>query len=779
MSRNRYKLNDKKRAYNLKITGLVQGVGFRPFVYRHAHELGVTGEVRNQTDGVRIHVEGSERALRSFIDGMRTRAPAAAVIDEIFVLEAVPTGADRFIIVRSTDTADVVTRVSPDLPVCADCLRDLREDSRGVPGEYPRRLDYAFTNCTNCGPRFSIVIALPYDRPQTTMGAFEMCDDCRREYEDVLDRRFHAQPVACRHCGPRYTLSADSLAAKLDTGRIVAMKGIGGFHLACDATNQVAVEELRARKRREAKPFAVMFADVDAVARYAFVSEAERVLLESNARPIVLLRTVGLEHEPAPVAAMPIAPAVSNGLHTIGAILPYMPMHHLLFDRLKTAGIVLTSGNRSSEPIVTSNADAAEILGPVADVLLTHDREIHNRQDDSVAMVVTGRARLLRRSRGYVPNPVRLPFSADGIVAVGAEQKSTLCFGSGNDAILSQHIGDLDDAATLEFFEEVLDRFPELFRVSPRLMVRDSHPDYLSTLLAEQSGLPTVAVGHHHAHIASCMAEHGLTGPVIGVALDGTGFGDDGAVWGGEFMIAELTGYERFAHFDYIRLPGGDLAVNEPWRSGLSYLTRAFGPEGLRSSARSSLAIFRDEVVTSRERDAALHALAGGINAPLTSSAGRLFDAVAALCGICTRSRFDAEAPMRLTDCLAEGVEETYPFEIAGPLGDAPRRVQFDPMIRQIVHDVAAGIPVGLISARFHNTICKSLVDVAREAREERGINRVALSGGVFQNWYLLARSEEKLAAAGFEVFSHEKVPSNDGGIALGQLTVAAARERG
>ena len=612
------------------------------------------------------------------------------------------------------------------------------------------------------------------------MRPFAMCDDCRREYEDVLDRRFHAQPVACRYCGPQYTLSPDSLAAALDAGRIVAMKGIGGFHLACDATNQAAVEDLRARKRRDAKPFAVMFADADTVALHAFVSEAERALLESNARPIVLLQMRD--------GAQPIAPAVSSNLHTIGAILPYMPMHHLLFDRLKIPAIVLTSGNLSTEPIVTSNEDAAKVLGPIADTLLMHNRDIHNRQDDSVAMVVNGRARPLRRSRGYVPNPVRLSFSADGIVAVGAEQKNTLCFGSGNDAILSQHIGDLDDAATLEFFEEVLDRFPRLFRISPRLMVRDRHPDYLSTQIAEQSGLPTVAVGHHHAHIASCMAEHGLSDPVIGVALDGTGFGDDGAVWGGEFMIVELTGYERFAHFDYVRLPGGDLAVEEPWRSGLSYLTRAFGSEGGPSSVRASLAIFRDEVVTPREREAALHALSAGINTPLTSSAGRLFDAVAALCGICTRSHFDAEAPMRLADCLDDGTEETYPFEVIDgtPVGDraladdrAPRLVQFDPMIRRIVGDVSAGIPVGLISARFHNTICESLVEVAREARDEHGISRVVLSGGVFQNRYVLARSEGMLAAAGFEVFSHEKVPSNDGGIALGQLAVAAAREQG
>ncbi len=768
-------MDDKKRAYDLKITGLVQGVGFRPFVYRLAHELELTGTVRNQTDGVRIHVEGTAPALQSFIAGLRSHCPPAAVIDDIQIVEAMPTGAGRFVIIGSADTSELVTRISPDLPVCADCLWDLHGHPLETLGEDPRRLDYPFTNCTNCGPRFSIVTALPYDRPQTTMRSFAMCDNCRREYEDVSDRRFHAQPIACRHCGPQYTLSPDSLAAALDAGQIVAMKGIGGFHLACDATNQVIVEELRARKHREAKPFAVMFADADAVARHALVTETERTLLQSSARPIVLLQT----RTAAQPETRPIAPAVSNDLHTIGAILPYMPMHHLLFDRLKIPAIVLTSGNLSSEPIVTSNAHAAEILGPIADTLLTHNRDIHNRQDDSVAMVVGDRARLLRRSRGYVPNPVRLPFSVDGIVAVGAEQKNTLCFGSGNEAILSQHIGDLDDAVTLEFFEEVLDRFPKLFRLSPRLMVRDRHPDYLSTQIAEQSGLPVVAVGHHHAHIASCMAEHGLTGPVIGVALDGTGFGDDGAVWGGEFLLAELTDYERFAHFDYVQLPGGDRAVEEPWRSGLSYLMRAFEPEGPPPGVQSSLAIFRDEVVTPREREAALHALAVGINTPLTSSAGRLFDAVAAICDVCTRSRFDAEAPMRLADCLTEGVEEAYPFDVSEPQADgAPRLIQFDSMIRRIAHDVAVGIPVGLISGRFHNTICESVAEAAREARDEHGINRVVLSGGVFQNRYVLAGTEERLVAAGFEVFSHEKVPSNDGGLALGQLAIAAARER-
>jgi len=611
-------MNDKKCAYELKITGLVQGVGFRPFIYRLAHELGVTGNVRNQTDGVRIHVEGASTAVEAFVAGIRSRAPVAAAVDEIEATEVAATATNRFVIVKSADLSDLVTRISPDLPVCADCLADIERD--------PRRLDYPFTNCTNCGPRFSIVTALPYDRPLTTMRPFEMCDDCRREYEDVLDRRFHAQPVACRHCGPHYALSSadnagatdnvgaardpgvliDSLAAALDAGRIVAMKGVGGFHLACDAGNQTAVEELRARKHRDAKPFAVMFGSAEVSERYAFVSEAERALLESNARPIVLLRLRSGNESAS--ATLPIAPAVGNGLHTIGAILPYMPMHHLLFDRLKTPAIVLTSGNLllfdrlktpaivltsgnlSSEPIVTSNADAAEVLGPIADILLTHNREIQNRQDDSVAMVVNDRARLLRRSRGYVPNPVRLPFSAEGIVAVGAEQKNTLCFGSGDGAILSQHIGDLDDAATLEFFEEILDRFPMLFRIPPSLMARDEHPDYLSTQFAEQSGLATAAVGHHHAHIASCMAEHGLTGSVIGVALDGTGYGDDGAVWGGEFLIVEYTGYERFAHFDYARLPGGDLAVDEPWRSGLSYLRRAFGPDGPPPSVLSSIA---------------------------------------------------------------------------------------------------------------------------------------------------------------------------------------------
>lgn len=783
-------MHDKKRSISVHITGLVQGVGFRPFVYRLAGELGIAGSVRNQTDGVWIHAEGAERAVVRFVRDLRERAPAAAAVETVHVTEADSTEAAGFTIVDSAESSAQVTRISPDLPVCDDCLADMRRD--------PRRISYPFTNCTNCGPRFSIVTALPYDRAHTTMQAFAMCRDCRSEYEDVLDRRFHAQPVACRRCGPKYTLvpatcepgddrrMVEELAAPLDDGRIVAMKGIGGFHLACDATNPYSVARLRSRKRREGKPFAVMFASLDAVQDCAPVSPAERDLLLSSARPIVLLdtcrrRTDGADRRPGPERAL--AAEVSNGLGTVGAILPYMPIHHLLFEHLATRAIVLTSGNLSAEPIVVDNTRAARVLGPVADLLLTHDREIANRQDDSVAMVVNGEPRLLRRSRGYVPDPVRLPLPVDGIVGMGGDQKTTLCFGSADAAIMSQHIGDLDDPGTLEFYRSVLGRFPALFRVRPRLMAVDAHPDYISTAVALESGLPTVAVQHHHAHIASCMAEHGLSGRVIGIALDGTGYGDDGAIWGGEFLIGDYAGYERYAHLDYVPLPGGDLAVHQPWRSALSWLLRAFGPDGPPDAIRRSLAVYDDAVVSPAERTAAAHAISTGINAPLTSSAGRLFDAVSALCGICLRSGFDAEAPMRLADCLAPDVEDCYPFRIvrdggsSGPDDHFAAVIQFDETIRRIAAAVGSGDPVGLISARFHNTICESLVAVARTIRRERDLDRVVLSGGVFQNRYLLSRCERRLGADGFEVHAHRIVPSNDGGLSLGQVAIAAGRE--
>jgi hydrogenase maturation protein HypF len=784
-----------KRGYQIHITGLVQGVGFRSYIYRLATGYHLNGWVRNCSDGVQILVWGPKKTMKQFLSDIPNLAPPPARVRElvhheipIATLEKIP---ECFEIIPSVTISLQTTEVSPDLAVCEECLGDM-----GIMGEgdIPRatlhalhstRFQYPFTNCTHCGPRFSIIRELPYDRRHTTMDPFTMCPDCQREYENPKDRRFHAQPNACARCGPRISLThpdsqtpspqdpktiISELAGYLESGKIVAIKGVGGFHLACDAANEAAVAMLRARKRREGKPFAVMVRDLATVRELVEVSQDEAALLTSTPRPIVLLsgpRRGG------------IAPSVTQGLPTLGVMLPYTPLHTLLFDHLTIPAIVLTSGNLSDEPIVIDNADAVKKFGTIADAVLTYNRDIYNRCDDSVTAVIHHQPRILRRSRGFAPESIALTMNVDGIVAVGAELKNCFCLGKNNQAILSQHIGDLKNVETLEFFTESLERFKKLFRVTPTRIAHDLHPDYLSTRYAIETGLPLIAVQHHHAHIASCMAEHGLAEPVIGVSFDGTGYGDDGAIWGGEFLVADLAGYRRAAHLEYTPMPGGEKAISEPWRMAVAVLHQTFGREILNMNLPFMNPVGAKKFSPLPNIPLILDAIDKKINAPLTSSMGRLFDGVAAILGIGHTVRFEAEAAMRMEGMAAAGVDAKYPFEIIHPVGaknfsPLPTMISVQPMIRAIVTDLQHNVPREKIAAIFHNTVVAMMVATCQKLREETGLNKVVLSGGVFQNRYILERAEQLLAKGQFRVYSHCKVPTNDGGIALGQAAVAA-----
>lgn len=742
--------------YIITVSGLVQGVGFRPFIFRLANEAGLEGWVLNTNENVRIGLQTDQAALERFIDQVRQQAPPASEIGDISIEMAPPEDFTGFRIIESKNLSEAVTRVSPDIAVCKDCLVDMKEQSL--------RIDYPFLNCTNCGPRFTIIKDLPYDRARTTMQEFNMCPACRNEYRDVQDRRFHAQPTACSVCGPEYTLVIgtkrisgiqevlERTANLVDEGGIVAIKGLGGFFMACDALNQEAVKRMRDSKHREGKPFAVMFSNLEAAGRYCEISDTEASLLSSWRRPIVILKEKN-----------GLAPGVSNGFASIGTMLPYMPFHYLLFEQMKSRVIVLTSGNLAEEPIIIDNRQAEEILGPVSDAVLHYNRDIHNRCDDSVAMVVRDQSRMLRRSRGYVPNPVHTGFTVEGVFAAGAELVNCFCMGKGKQAIISQHIGDLKNFETLAFYRETVDRFRALFRLEPALVACDLHPDYLSTRYARELGLPTLAVQHHHAHIASVMAEHGVSEPVIGVSFDGTGLGDDERIWGSEFLVCDLTGYRRLAHLEYIPMPGGDMATHEPWRMAVSYLYGIYG----RDLLDLDLPFLRKLNLATVEQ--VIQAIEKNVNCPMTSGAGRLFDAAAALLDLCTFSSFHAEAPMRLENIVSPGTREVYPH-------DYRTEISMAPTFQAMVDEVMGGVDVGLISTRFHNTVGEIIVNGVKKISHESGIRTVALSGGTFQNRYLSNRVESDLLDAQFRVLVPRQLPSNDGGIALGQLVIAAKK---
>ncbi len=738
-------------------------MGFRPFVFRIATRHDLTGWVQNTNEDIRIEVTGTDQNLGCFLNSLSEEAPPAAIIEKITSLEIKTVSFPSFTIRDSHNLSDKITEISPDIAVCDDCLRDIEQ--------HDNRFAYPFVNCTNCGPRFTIIRDLPYDRAKTTMGLFVMCEQCRKEYETITDRRFHAQPTACSHCGPHYEyfvgqeMISDRIAVilkcisvSIENGEIVLIKGLGGMHLACDAFNESAVKKLRDLKNREGKPFAVMFRDLKSLREYSEINPEEEKSLISWRRPIVLLQKKKVSGQ------QKLAAGLNVDLNLLGVMLPYMPIHYLLFDNLKTKAIVLTSGNFSSEPILIDNQAALKQLSPFVSASLFYNRDIYNRTDDSVVRVIGGHERIMRRSRGYVPAPVRTALNTDGIVAFGAELTNCFCVGKGNKAFLSQHIGDLQGLETTLFYEETIAQFIKLFRIEPTLLAVDMHPGYISTKTGLNYGnLPVFQVQHHHAHIASCMAEHGLDEKVIGIALDGTGYGPDGNSWGAEFMICDLNDFERITHFEYIAQPGGDLAAEEPWRMAISYLYKVYGDKftELKLPFLSKIETEKLEMIPMM--------IDKNVNSPLTSSAGRLFDCVASLLDLVQVATFQAEGPMRLESLVISGCTESYPFQFIGA-------ISFDDTIRGIIDDINSGISNSLIATKFHNTINLIIFEFANSIRLKQGLNKVVLSGGVFQNKYLLEGSIEILQKNEFEFYSHLTVPANDGGIALGQLAVASKR---
>jgi hydrogenase maturation protein HypF len=756
-------LVDGRVRNQVRVSGVVQGVGFRPFVHQLANRLGLAGTVGNDARGVFVEVEGAPADVEAFLRAIELEAPPLAVIDRVTARSVPARGGSDFEIAPSTAGGERQALVSADSATCAACLRELRD-------EHDRRHRYPFVNCTNCGPRFTIVRDVPYDRPNTTMAGFAMCADCAAEYHDPSDRRFHAQPVCCPACGPTLRLAGRdgtalagepvaAAAGLLAAGQVVAVKGLGGYHLAADAASEPAVAALRARKHREDKPFAVMAADLDAARRLCLVDEAEAAMLGSPRRPIVLLR----RHLRAPVA-----PSVAPGNRFLGVMLPYTPLHHLLLAELGRP-LVMTSGNVSDEPIAYLDADAFERLGGIADAFLLHDRPIHIRTDDSVVRAAGGRELPLRRARGYVPQPVGLPWPFPRqVLACGAELKSTFCLAKGSHAFVSHHIGDLENYETLRSFTEGIEHFQRLFDVAPEVVAHDLHPEYLSTKYAlERDGVELLGVQHHHAHVAACLADNGQAGPVIGVGFDGLGYGPDGTVWGGELLVADLAGYQRVGHLEQVPLPGGVAAIREPWRMAAAYLDAAYPdglPDGLEVAARNA-----------DRWDRVLAVARAGLQSPPTSSAGRLFDAVAAIVGVRDAVNYEGQAAIELEQLADPAEMGAYRAGIAaGP----PLRVLGTDLVRAVVDDLRAGGEPPVVAARFHNGVAMAVVDAAVALRERTGLATVALSGGVFQNLLLLGRVVAWLEERGFQVLTHSRVPPNDAGISLGQAAVAAARDR-
>jgi len=747
------------------VRGIVQGVGFRPFVYQLVTGLGLRGWVRNTSAGVTIDVEGSHAALDRFLAELETSAPPLARIQGVSVDRETVVGHEGFAILESTAEEGKYQLVSPDIATCPACLEELLSPD-------DRRYRYPFTNCTDCGPRFTIIEDIPYDRPRTTMAHFTMCSRCQQEYDDPLDRRFHAQPNACAECGPNLELlnsggdvvaEGDVLSAAcrlLKQGSIVAVKGLGGFLLACDATNERAVQLLRQRKHRPSKPFAIMLASIQEVREHCDVSPAEEGLLSSRQSPIVLLKRV---------PASSIAPSVAPGLDHLGAMLPYTPLHHLL---LREVGLplVMTSGNLSEEPIAADNDEARERLGGIADYFLVHNRGIYSRYDDSVAIVERDAPQLVRRARGYAPYPVHLPFRSRQVLACGAELKNTFCLTRDEHAFVSQHIGDMENLETLEHFENTIGLYERLFRVTPEIVAHDMHPDYLATKyahsLVEQSpDLTLTAVQHHHAHIVSCMVENGIREPVIGVAFDGTGLGTDGAIWGGEFLVADYHGFERLGHLEYVPLPGGDAAARRPYRMAVSYLLGTLGEDAL----APGLPLI--EYVDSQEMVIIKRQIERRLNSPLTSSCGRLFDAVAALIGVRGQVDYEAQAAIELEALADESADGCYPFSVLEE--STINVVSLGELFTAILGDLANGTGTGAISMRFHRTVSEMIARVCARLSRITGIKKVALSGGVFQNRLLFRLAVSALEKAGFDVLTHRDVPTNDGGVSLGQAVVA------
>jgi hydrogenase maturation protein HypF len=720
----------------IEVRGTVQGVGFRPFVYRLAVSLGLGGHVRNESGGVFIEAEGDR--VDEFIARLRMDAPPLASIDVLIAQDTAQIGGLEFHIDHSVADESKFAMVPPDIGTCAECRADFLDPAN-------RRYLYPFTNCTNCGPRYTIIQDIPYDRPKTTMSIFKMCAECQAEYDNPLDRRFHAQPNACAKCGPSLSMELSEVRACLKAGEIVAIKGLGGFHLACDAEYDIGVRRLRERKRRSDKAFALMVRDVSVVKKFAVMNDADCEALCNPRRPIVLMpRREGAS----------ISEAVAPGNRNVGVMLPYTPLHQLLFQDGIEA-LVMTSGNLTEEPIVSRNEEIGR-LRSLADHFLLHDREIQTRVDDSVVRCFEGKPRMIRRSRGYAPQPIELGRELAEVLAVGGELKNTFCLTKGTYAILSQHIGDLENLETLEFFEETLRHMKRFFRVEPRAVAYDLHPGYMSTRFAMALDLEKIGVQHHHAHIASCMAENHVRGKVIGVAFDGTGYGTDGAIWGGEFLVCDCASFERVAHFGYVPMAGGDAAVREPWRIAVGYLHEAFGEQ------LPDLPVLR--LIEERKLKIVSTVVRKRVGTVDTSSCGRLFDAVSAICGLRLETNYEGQAAIELENRAAD-IEDAYEASL-----------DTRPLIRAVAEDVMRGVAVEIVSAKFHNAIARVIVETASKIRASEGISKVALSGGTFQNFFLLKRAVSLLRSAGFEVLLHSQVPANDGGLALGQAAVSSAR---
>jgi hydrogenase maturation protein HypF len=753
----------------ISVRGVVQGVGFRPFVFQLATKYSLKGWVCNTSEDVKIEVQGDSRDLEHFVSELQHNAPPLAHIENVSVTRHPPADYTGFEIRRSVAEGGKYQLVSPDITTCQHCLKEIFNPD-------DRRYHYPFTNCTNCGPRFTIIEDIPYDRPKTTMRSFTMCPDCQAEYDNPLDRRFHAQPNACPKCGPRLELldakgnhieATDVIAAAsqlLKQGKITAIKGLGGFLLACNATSEKAVQLLRHRKRRPFKPLAIMVSDIDEAKKYCRVSEAEEKLLMSSQSPIVLLPWK---------SESTVCRAVAPNLKYLGVMLPYTPMHHLLL-RESRLPLVMTSGNISEEPICKDNDEAVRRLSGIADYFLVHNRDIYARYDDSVTVVERGDVQLTRRARGYAPFPAHLTFKAKEVLGCGAEEKNTFCLTKDNYAFISQHIGDMENMETMEHFENTLALYKKLFRIEPEIIAYDLHPEYLSTKYAlelgsQSSHLKLVPVQHHHAHIVSCMADNKIESPVIGVALDGTGYGSDGRIWGGEFLVADYKGFKRLGHLEYLPLPGGAAAIKKPYRTAIGYLLKLLGEDSL----RPRLAFLK--LVDAVEIEVIKQQLQAGLNSPLNSSMGRLFDAVSALTGIRGEIDYEGQAAVELEMAAYDSIDKVgdkdYPYSIID--GDGVNIIQLKELFSAIVEDLFQGVSKAAISVKFHNTVAHIIFDMCQLIAKKTGINQVALSGGVFQNRLLFRKVIPLLESAGFSVLVHKQVPCNDGGISLGQAVIA------
>jgi len=753
-------------AVHINVRGVVQGVGFRPFVYQLATKHNLKGWVCNTSEAVKIEIEGEAETIEQFLLNLREQAPPRAHIEDITTTYCPATNYENFEIRHSIAEEGKYQLISPDIATCQDCLREIL-----TPND--RRYRYPFTNCTNCGPRFTIITDIPYDRPLTTMNHFQMCPECQREYDDPLDRRFHAQPNACPRCGPTLELvdangnpidGADTITTTsqlLREGKIIAIKGLGGFLLACDATNQAVIDRLRQRKKRPSKPLAIMVSSIEETRKYCYVSDEEEKLLTSPHSPIVLLKWKTMSE---------VSPAVAPNLKYLGVMLPYTPLHHLILAETGLP-LVMTSGNLSEEPIAKYNGEAIRRLKGIADYFLIHNRDIYARYDDSVTMVERGVTQLVRRARGYAPYPTHLPFKSQQILGCGAEEKNTFCLTRDNHAFVSQHIGDMENLETIEQFENTISLYKRLFRIEPTIIAHDLHPEYLATKYAQELAakfdIRLVSVQHHHAHIVSGMVDNGIKTPVIGVALDGTGFGTDGNIWGGEFLVADYQRFTRMGHLEYLPLPGGTAAIKKPYRIAISYLLSLLGETAI----KQDLPFLKQ--VDSVEIDIIKKLIEKKINSPLTSSCGRLFDAVSALIGVRGTIDYEAQAAIELEMLAYDEVNETdsYPFSIVEQ--DDLSVVKLQDLFPAIIYDLQSNTTRATIAAKFHNTIAQMIKRLCQVISSKASITQVGLSGGVFQNRLLLRKAVSLLKTNGFTVFTHQQVPCNDGGISLGQAVIA------